>query len=287
MLLNISDADNLKFCAMLAPELFGVLADEIDERQTAMLDAGEGSPAYLCAALSALLAARMLETAAVCAGVARGDIRAASIGDVASITGERIAYHRAPDPEYRGVTLDVETDAEAHYIELLHAMDARLKSAGLSPAFDDGTASTIDFFDHADEPITALDEARDEHEASEALRECGNIHVFAACASPDVRDQCAALADYLFTLHLSMMAITSENVTPRRTSASALSIAWGELLDRLQRGKTRVCAACGRVMIAGNERGVKRKYCSDRCRVWANNHPGERRQRGKMPGTRS
>lgn len=88
-----------------------------------------------------------------------------------------------------------------------------------------------------------------------------------------------SIADGLFTLHLiDVRTISANGGQEGRSIATGLSSLWWCALDALRVGRLGACAVCGRPFITNNERGKKRKYCSEACRQWNKIHPGEKRR---------
>lgn len=91
--------------------------------------------------------------------------------------------------------------------------------------------------------------------------------------------QCLAdLVDRLFTLHMAdVRTVSLGGGQECRVIATGISSLWWCAIDSLRDGRLGACEVCGKPYVARGERGKPRKYCSDACRQWHKNHPGEKR----------
>ena len=91
--------------------------------------------------------------------------------------------------------------------------------------------------------------------------------------------QCLAdLVDRLFTLHMTdVRTVSLGGGQECRVIATGISSLWWCAIDSLRDGRLGACEVCGKPYVARGERGKPRKYCSDACRQWHKNHPGEKR----------
>lgn len=97
------------------------------------------------------------------------------------------------------------------------------------------------------------------------------------CNKDGYRNAAKVALDNLFTINLVDVVTVTEGGTIRQECASAYSAFWLLLSHELGGGRAMKCAACGKPLIAIGERGMKRRYCSDACRKWAQRHPGKTR----------
>lgn len=86
------------------------------------------------------------------------------------------------------------------------------------------------------------------------------------------------LVDRLFTLHMAdVRTVSLCGGQECRIIATGISSLWWCAIDSLRDGRLGACEVCGKPYVARGERGKPRKYCSDACRQWHKNHPGEKR----------
>lgn len=86
------------------------------------------------------------------------------------------------------------------------------------------------------------------------------------------------LVDRLFTLHMvDVRTVSLGGGQECRIVATGISSLWWCAIDSLRDGRLGACEVCGKPYVARGERGKPRKYCSDACRQWHKNHPGEKR----------
>ena len=84
--------------------------------------------------------------------------------------------------------------------------------------------------------------------------------------------------DRLFTLHMAdVRTVSLDGGRECRIVATGISSLWWCAIDSLRDGRLGTCEVCGKPYVARGERGKPRKYCSDACRQWHKNHPGEKR----------
>lgn len=93
------------------------------------------------------------------------------------------------------------------------------------------------------------------------------------------------LCDYLITLHMGDMRTVCINGQEVRSIATGIGSLWWSALDGMRIGRLGACEVCGKPFIANNERGKKRKYCSEACKQWRKVHPGETRLNKDKPST--
>lgn len=82
----------------------------------------------------------------------------------------------------------------------------------------------------------------------------------------------SAFADALMTLHLGGIKTICVNGVEQRTSNNGISALWWFALDWMRGRRIYQCEACRKVGVAGNERGHKRRFCSDACKEWRKKH---------------
>ena len=90
----------------------------------------------------------------------------------------------------------------------------------------------------------------------------------------------ASLLRGLFEINLSRSQLSIDdscNLCVR--SDDVYSSIWYYFACDLSRGRAFKCQACGKPVLALNERGNPRRFCSTACSKWAQRHPGERRGR--------
>lgn len=97
------------------------------------------------------------------------------------------------------------------------------------------------------------------------------------CNQDGYRNAAKVALDNLFAINLVDVATVTEGGSIRQECSSAYSAFWLLLSHELSGGRAMKCAACGKPLIASGERGMKKRYCSDACRKWAQRHPGETR----------
>ncbi len=86
------------------------------------------------------------------------------------------------------------------------------------------------------------------------------------------------LVDRLFTLHMAdVRTVSLGGGQECRVIATGISSLWWCAIDSLRDGRLGTCEVCGKPYVARGERGKPRKYCSDACRQWRKNHPGEKK----------
>lgn len=88
-----------------------------------------------------------------------------------------------------------------------------------------------------------------------------------------------SLVDRLFTLHLNdVKTVSVDGGQEARIITTGISSLWWCALDSMRGGRLGICEVCGKPYVARGERGKPRKYCSEACRQWNKNHPGQKRQ---------
>lgn len=83
--------------------------------------------------------------------------------------------------------------------------------------------------------------------------------------------------DCLITLHMGDMRTICVEGQEVRSIATGIGSLWWSALDGMRIGRLGACEVCGKPFIANNERGKRRKYCSEACKQWRKVHPGETR----------
>ncbi len=130
----------------------------------------------------------------------------------------------------------------------------------------------------ADDEIEEVDEADD----------ADGLHLMGALGYYEESDQgirCALsnLCDHLMTLHMGDMRMISIDGQEVRSIATGISSLWWSALDAMRIGRLGACEVCGKPFITNNERGKRRKYCSEACKQWRKSHPGETRMEKVRP----
>ena len=163
---------------------------------------------------------------------------------------------------------DVEGSYYADVLDRLVAADrANADARGVAAHFDGGYL----IFDDDGNPQVADNEYHD-------YRLYGSFGVF-----PDtphgIRHALQNIADGLFNLHLlDVRTISAHGGQEGRVIATGLASLWWCALDAMRIGRLGACEVCGKPYVANNERGKKRKYCSEACKQWHKKHPGEKRR---------
>lgn len=116
--------------------------------------------------------------------------------------------------------------------------------------------------------------------ASEKKADC--LHL--ACAmgyyedsDGSIRQALSNLCDSLMTLHMGDVHTIVIDGQEIRSIATGIGSLWWSALDAMRIGRLGACEVCGKPFITNNERGKKRKYCSEACKQWRKVHPGETR----------
>lgn len=92
-----------------------------------------------------------------------------------------------------------------------------------------------------------------------------------------IRRALSTLCDFLMTLHMGDMRTIVVDGQEVRSIATGIGSLWWSALDAMRIGRLGACEVCGKPFITNNERGKKRKYCSEACKQWRKVHPGETR----------
>ena len=88
----------------------------------------------------------------------------------------------------------------------------------------------------------------------------------------------STLVDRLFTLHLNdVKTVSFDGGQEARIITTGISALWWCALDSMRDGRLGICEVCGKPYVARGERGKPRKYCSEACRQWNKNHPGQKK----------
>lgn len=90
-----------------------------------------------------------------------------------------------------------------------------------------------------------------------------------------IRKALSSLSDFLMTLHMGDMRTIVINGQEIRSIATGIGSIWWSALDTMRIGRLGACEICGKPFIANNERGKRRKYCSEACKQWRKVHPGQ------------
>lgn len=98
-----------------------------------------------------------------------------------------------------------------------------------------------------------------------------------------IRRTLSNLCDYLMTLHMGDMRTVVIDGQEVRSIATGIGSLWWSALDAMRIGRLGACEVCGKPFITNNERGKKRKYCSEACKQWRKVHPGETRMNKDKP----
>lgn len=98
-----------------------------------------------------------------------------------------------------------------------------------------------------------------------------------------IRHALSNLCDYLMTLHMGDMRTVVIDGQELRSIATGIGSLWWSALDAMRIGRLGACEVCGKPFITNNERGKKRKYCSEACKQWRKVHPGETRMNKDKP----
>ncbi len=96
-----------------------------------------------------------------------------------------------------------------------------------------------------------------------------------------IRHALTNLCDMLMTLHMGDVRTIVIDGQEVRSIATGIGSLWWSALDAMRIGRLGACEVCGRPFITNNERGKKRKYCSEACKQWRKVHPGETRMNKK------
>ncbi len=92
-----------------------------------------------------------------------------------------------------------------------------------------------------------------------------------------IRRALTNLCDTLMTLHMGDVRTIVIDGQEIRSIATGIGSLWWSALDAMRIGRLGACEVCGRPFIANNERGKRRKYCTEACKQWRKVHPGETR----------
>lgn len=98
-----------------------------------------------------------------------------------------------------------------------------------------------------------------------------------------IRRALSNLCDFLMTLHMGDMRTIVVDGQEVRFIATGVGSLWWSALDAMRIGRLGACEVCGKPFITNNERGKKRKYCSEACKQWRKVHPGETRMNKDRP----
>lgn len=131
-----------------------------------------------------------------------------------------------------------------------------------------------------------VDEDGSFHPASEG--EATYLHLLCAMgyyesSDSGVRAALSNLCDFLMTLHMGDMRTIVIDGQEVRSIATGIGSLWWSALDAMRIGRLGACEVCGKPFIANNERGKRRKYCTEACKQWRKVHPGETRVTSNKP----
>lgn len=96
-------------------------------------------------------------------------------------------------------------------------------------------------------------------------------------SSTGYRAAVAKALDTLFRINLADVSVATHGGILAQRFLSVYAAFWYHLARGLEGGRAMRCEACSKPLIAFGERGMKRRYCSEACRKWAQRHPGEKR----------
>lgn len=130
----------------------------------------------------------------------------------------------------------------------------------------------------ADEEIEEVDSADD----ADGLHLMGALGYYED-SDRGIRSALSNLCDHLMTLHMGDMRTISINGQEVRSIATGIGSLWWSALDAMRIGRLGACEVCGKPFITNNERGKRRKYCSEACKQWRKVHPGETRMERVRP----
>lgn len=119
-------------------------------------------------------------------------------------------------------------------------------------------------------------------------KKADGLHLICAmgyCDDSDtgIKQALSNLCDLLMTLHMSDMRTIVVDGQEIRSIATGIGSLWWSALDAMRIGRLGACEVCGKPFITNNERGKKRKYCSEACKQWRKVHPGETRVNKDKP----
>lgn len=130
----------------------------------------------------------------------------------------------------------------------------------------------------ADDDIEEVDDSED----ADGLHLMGALGYYEE-SERGIRCALSNLCDHLMTLHMGDMRTISIDGQEVRSIATGIgSICWSAL-DAMRIGRLGACEVCGKPFITNNERGKRRKYCSEACKQWRKVHPGETRMERVRP----
>lgn len=131
-------------------------------------------------------------------------------------------------------------------------------------------------------------DADDEIEEVDSVEEADGLHLMGALgyyedSERGIRCALLNLCDHLMTLHMGDMRTVSIDGQEVRSIATGIGSLWWSALDAMRIGRLGACEVCGKPFITNNERGKRRKYCSEACKQWRKVHPGETRMERVRP----
>lgn len=125
-----------------------------------------------------------------------------------------------------------------------------------------------------------VDEDGDSNPSTE--KKATHLHLICALgyyedSDAGIRRALINLCDTLMTLHMGDVRTIVIDGQEIRSIATGIGSLWWSALDAMRIGRLGVCEVCGKPFIANNERGKRRKYCTEACKQWRKVHPGETR----------
>lgn len=180
-------------------------------------------------------------------------------------------YTGAPDPDAN--TIGISFDAyvpkglyTSFLIRMLQMNDLATETRGIA--------------NHWSSEWRIVDEDDDSKSATE--KKATHLHLICALgyyedSDAGIRRVLVNLCDMLMTLHMGDVRTIVIDGQEARSIASGIGSLWWSALDAMRIGRLGVCEVCGKPFIANNERGKRRKYCTEACKQWRKVHPGETR----------
>lgn len=119
-------------------------------------------------------------------------------------------------------------------------------------------------------------------------KESNGLHLICAMgyyenSDAGISEALSNLCDFLMTLHMGDVRTIVIDGQEIRSIATGIGSLWWSALDAMRIGRLGACEVCGKPFITNNERGKKRKYCSEACKQWRKVHPGETRMNKDKP----
>ena len=175
-----------------------------------------------------------------------------------------------------GVTFEaiVPVGGYAHFLERMVKMNAL-------------AVETRDTVNHWSAEWCVID-ANEDIEEVDSEGDADGLHLMGALgyyedSERGIRYALSNLCDHLMTLHMGDMRTISINGQEVRSIATGIGSLWWSALDAMRIGRLGACEVCGKPFITNNERGKRRKYCSEACKQGRKVHPGETRMEKVRP----